>query len=189
MQQERQHPEIKNMRMKIVQRMVMFLVLAVFVALSALHRMNVVVVNPKGVFGTILLVAAVSAVLYIALDRTSYLPFLGECVFPTSLLVPQTPKDSTFMVNVKVKPGASHVMYWAAESGIGLVPNPLDAYGNFTNAGVVIASATGEAVLPVKCPSPYKIPGGRTLPRHVHYRAVYKSGIAGPVETTQLTCL
>jgi hypothetical protein len=183
------NPEVENMRMKVIRRMLMMFVLGVFVVLTALHRVDVLRVDPKGIFGTILLVAALSAVVFLTLDRTSYLPFLGECVFPTSLLVPQTPKDATFMVNVKVKSGATHVVYWAAESGVGLVPDPFDAYGNFSNAGVVRASASGDAVLPVRCPSRYQIPGGRTLPRHVHYRALFKSGIAGPVHTTQVTCL
>lgn len=186
MQPER--PEINTMRMRVLQRMGMMLVLAVFVVLSALNRMNVLRVDTKGIFGTVLLISSIAAIMYLALDRTTYLPFLGEAVFPTALLIPQTPKDSTFLVNVKVKAGASHVIYWAAESGAGLVPNPYDAYGNYSNAGVVKASVTGDAVLPVRCPARYKVPSGKTLPKHVHYRAMYQSGIVGPVETTQVTC-
>ena len=187
-----EHPEVKNMRFKVIRRMVMMAILGVFIVLSALHRAGVLRMDTNGVFGTVLLVSALAAIIFLVVDRTMYLPFLGECVFPTTLLVPQTPRDATFMLKVKVDAGASHVVYWAAESGSGLVSNPYDAYGNFTNAGVVLASVTGDAVLPVRCPSQYKVPGlsgGRTLPRHVHYRALYTSGIAGPVQTAQVTCL
>ena len=189
MQNTSEQPEIKAMRMKVLQRMGMMLVLAVFVILSTLNRVSILRFDTKGVFGTVMLVASLFAILYLAIDRTSYLPFLGESVFPTSLLTPQTPKGSTFQIKVKVEAGASHVMYWAAESGVGLVTNPYDAYGNFTNAGVVKASVTGDAVLSVRCPSQYKVPTGKTLPRHVHYRAIYESGIVGPVETKQVMCL
>jgi hypothetical protein len=167
----------------------MMALVGLFIVLSALHRVNIIKFDTKGTFGSACLVSAVIAVVILAMDRTSYLPFLGESVFPTSLLALQAPRDATFSVNVKVKPGASHVVYWAAESGVGLVPNPFDAYGNYTNAGVVKASPTGDAVLPIRCPAQYKVSSGKTLPRHVHYRALYPSGIAGDVKTTQVTCL
>ena len=184
-----ENPEIKSMRIKVLRRMVMMAVVGLFVVFSALSRFNIVKTDTKGVFGTVALLSALTAVIVLAADRTSYLPFLGECVLPTSLLAEQSPKDATFTVTVKVPSSASHVMYWAAESGVGLVQNPLDAYGRFSNAGVVKTSSSGDAVLPIRCPSQYQIPGGKTLPRHVHYRAIFASGIAGDVKTAQVTCL
>ena len=50
------NPEVENMRMKVIRRMLMMFVLGVFVVLTALHRVDVLRVDPKGIFGTILLV-------------------------------------------------------------------------------------------------------------------------------------
>lgn len=181
-------PEIKAMRYKTLLRIAMMFVLAIFVALSALHRTKLIRIDAFGTVGTVALIAAVVSVGYLAFDRDSYLPFLGECVVPPSLLSAKTPQDSTFTVTVNVPVGATHVMYWASESGAGIVPNPYDAYGNYSNAGIVKASTSGTAILPLRCPSTYSV-RGRQLPRHVHYRAVHKSGVLGSVQTTNVTCL
>ena len=181
-------PEVRAMRYKIFRRIAVIFVLALFVVLAALNRVNILRVNSSGIFGTLHLLVAVASVLYLVFDRDSYLPFLGECVLPTSLLAAKTPQDATFTVDVHAHPGATHIMYWASESGAGLAPNPYDAYGNFSNAGIVKATSAGITTLPVRCPRQYTA-GGRTLPRHVHYRSIYKSGIAGPVQTVQITCV
>lgn len=170
-----------------LRRIAVLFVLAVFVALSALQRTNLVRLDMNGVVGTASLIAAIVAVLYLAFDRDSYLPFLGECVLPTSVIAAKSPADATFSATVTVPAGATHVMYWASESGAGVASTPYDAYGNYTNAGVVEASSTGRAVLPLRCPRQYVVKG-RTLPRHVHYRPIYKSGIAGAVQTLEVTC-
>ena len=181
-------PEVRSMRYKILRRVAVLFILGLFVVLAALNRVNILRVDSCGTFGTLHIILASAAVLYLAFDRDSYLPFLGECVLPTSLLAAKTPQDATFTVNVKAHPGATHIMYWASESGAGLAPNPYDAYGNYSNAGIVNASSTGLTTLPVRCPRQYKVQG-KTLPKHVHYRDVYKSGIAGPVQTIQITCV
>lgn len=181
-------PEIRAMRFKIMQRVAMLFILALFVILAVLNRVNLLRVDGSGAFGTVHIILAFIAIVFLALDRDSYLPFLGECVLPTSLLAAKTPQDATFTVDVRAQEGATHIMYWASESGAGLVPNPYDAYGNYSNAGIVKASSAGLTTLPVRCPRQYQV-RGRTLPRHVHYRSIYKSGIAGPVQTVQITCV
>lgn len=179
--------EVRQMRHKVLRRIAATFVLAIFVLLMALHRVSIIKVDVNGLFGTVALLSALTAVLYIALDRDSYLPFLGECIVPTSVLASKVPSDASFTVTVNVPAGATHVMYWASESGSGVVASPYGAYGNYSNAGIVQASTDGTAALPLRCPSQYKV-RGKTLPRHVHYRALYKSGIAGPVQTTNVTC-
>lgn len=180
-------PEVRKMRMKVLRRIAMMFIIAVFIALMALQRVNLIRLDMNGVVGSSLLIAAIGALLYIAFDRDSYLPFLGECVIPTSIIASKTPPDASFSATVDVPAGATHVMYWASESGAGTAPNPYDAYGNYANAGVVEASAAGRAILPLRCPRQYVV-RGKTLPRHVHYRALYKSGIAGPVQSVEVTC-
>lgn len=180
-------PEIKSMRFKVLRRILMLFVLASFVIVSALNRTKLFRVDAFGTFGTVHLLLAVAAIAFLALDRDSYLPFLGECVLPTSLLAAKTPQDASFTVSVHAAPGATHIMYWASESGAGIAPNPYDAYGNYSNAGIVKTAPSGLTILPVRCPQQYKV-RGKTLPRHVHYRSIFKSGVAGPVQTTQITC-
>lgn len=180
-------PEVRRMRYKILRRLLAFLTIALFVVLLALDRVSIIKFGTAGVFGTVLLLLTVASSLYIALDRDSYLPFLGECVLPPSVLAAKTPQDAAFTVDVIVPDGATHVMYWASESGAGLAADPYDAYGNYANSGIVQAGSNGKASLAVRCPRQYAV-RGKTLPRHVHYRAIYKSGVAGPVQTTQVTC-
>jgi len=119
--------------------------------------------------------------------RDTYLPFLGEAVFPSSVLNVQTPAGATRTVVVKVKP-FTKVVYWASEPGDG---NKLDkkyfdlAYGKYENAGVVQADNNGQAVLKVREPQSYNIPF-LTLTPHIHYRSVDSSGLLGPVKTKVL---
>lgn len=127
------------------------------------------------------------ATLKLVTDRDILLPFLGECVVPPSVLSVSEPRTASFSLDIKVDPAASHVVYWASESAAGTVPTPWDAYGNYGNAGVAQVSR-GTATLAVKCPGRYKV-RGKTLPRHVHYRAVYPSGIFGVVQTVNVNCL
>lgn len=180
-------PEVQRMRYKILRRLLAFFLIVVFVVLLTLNRVNVMKFDTSGVFGTSHLLLVILSTLYLAFDRDSYLPFLGECVLPPSVLAAKTPQDAAFNVDVLVPDGATHVMYWASESGAGLAANPYDAYGNYANAGIVQAGSNGKASLAVRCPRQYRV-RGRTLPRHVHYRAIYKSGVAGPVQTTEVTC-
>lgn len=133
-------------------------------------------------------ILGVLGVLRMAFDRATYLPFLEECALPSTILTETVPKDAAVTVAVTVDRGASHVVYWASESGSGTAPTPWDAYSNYGNAGVARAGTDGSATLAVRCPGRYKV-RGKKLPRHVHYRAVYPSGIAGSVQTVNVECV
>jgi uncharacterized membrane protein YuzA (DUF378 family) len=126
-------------------------------------------------------IAALSMMFY----RDTYLPFLGETVFPCSLLSTQTPPGATRDVLVYVRPGAK-VLYWATEPTDGAAtPNYLKAYGGYENAGVAIADDSGRAVLRVREPQPYTVPPfNRTLSSHIHYRVCGgPAGFIGQVKT------
>jgi hypothetical protein len=130
--------------------------------------------------------AATLGMLYLILDKTTFLPFLGETALPPSVLRVATPTEATIDVTVKAPRRATHVVYWAAASTGEIVPTPQAAYDGFANAGVVPV-VNGTAVLPLQCPAPYKV-RGKTLKKHVHYRAVYPDGILGRVQTQNILC-
>lgn len=180
-------PEIQSMRLQMWKRIVAMGSLGLLTLVVAMHRMGLGI-SIDGTMGTIITLAAVVGTIVLFTDRTSWLPFLGYTVLPPSALAEKVPTDAAFSVRVVVPKGATHVMYWASESTSGVAPTPGDAYGNFTNTGVVKAGSDGVTSLKVRCPGQYKV-RGRALPRHVHYRAIFPSGIAGPVQTSTVTCL
>ena len=181
-------PEVQALKKKIQMRSAALLFPWAIVLLVALGRTGLYTFKFSSVFGTALLILALGGIVYLVQDQATFLPFLGETVLPTSALVLKTPTDASFSINVTVPSNATHVMYWASESGSGIGSTPFEAYGTFGNAGVVKAQNDGSATLLVRCPQQYRV-GGRALPRHVHYRAIFKSGIAGPVRTAPVTCL
>jgi uncharacterized membrane protein YuzA (DUF378 family) len=124
------------------------------------------------------------AALYLAFDRDTYLPFLGETVYPCTGLADKVPDEATVSVSVKV-PAGSKVVYWASEHSkdMDIAPNPWVAYMNYENSGVVTANADGLALLKVREPIGYKVPSGRTLQKHIHYRYCRIPGILSRVET------
>lgn len=131
---------------------------------------------------------ATVGLLYLLMDKTTFLPFLGETALPPSVLRVATPTEATIDVTVKAPRRATHVVYWAAASTGEILPTPQAAYDGFSNAGVVQV-INGTAVLPLQCPSAYKVPmGNKTLTKHVHYRAVYPDGILGRVQTQNVLC-
>lgn len=131
----------------------------------------------------IYIIVGISA-LYIAFDRDTYLPFLGDSVYPCSGLADKVPDDATVSVSVKVPPG-SKVVYWAAEHSkeLDIAPNPWAAYVGYNNSGVVTANADGTALLKVREPIGYKVHSGMTLKKHIHYRYCKFPGMLSRVET------
>lgn len=131
--------------------------------------------------------SACIASVYLMSDRTTYLPFLGEAVFPSTLVRDDTtPSDATIEVEVDAEPGATKVAYWASDVGTGVAKNPWVAYGTYTNSGVAQVRG-GKATLRLRCPAIYTV-RGKVLPRHVHYRSIFPSGIVGKIETRGVVC-
>jgi uncharacterized membrane protein YuzA (DUF378 family) len=124
------------------------------------------------------------ATLYILMDRNTYLPFLGDTVYPCSSLADKVPDKATISHMVKVPPN-SKIVYWASEHSdkMDVMPDPWSAYMNYENTGVVTADATGKAMLRIRAPSAYKTPMGKTVDKHIHYRYCKVPGMLSQVYT------
>ena len=119
--------------------------------------------------------------LILAIDRTTWLPFLGDTVLPSAVVPLKTNVGDT-SVEVNVTPGAK-VVYWAAKPGSTVQPVE-QAYDDFSNSGVVLANDLGVATLSFDKGSEYVVPSGKQLKSHVHYREFSdKLGMVGPVQS------
>jgi uncharacterized membrane protein YuzA (DUF378 family) len=136
----------------------------------------------------IYVVVAVSAVT-LAVQRDTWLPFLGNSVLPGAV-VPLKKNMGDTTVDVKVTPLAK-VAYWAAEpetkmstdGAADTVPLVRAAYDQFENSGVVVANDQGVATLVFNKGTSYIVPSGRKLESHVHYREFGEDGMMGPVKS------
>jgi len=111
------------------------------------------------------------AALYFAFNRDYYLPFLGKCVIPVGEGKPQGELKS---VRLSGLPANTNVIFWAAKSGNSVVPNPMDAYGDYSNSGIVKSDGSGQAVIQIACPTAYSVSKfgfiKKDLSKHVHFR-------------------
>jgi uncharacterized protein len=129
------------------------------------------------------------AAISVMFNRDTYLPFLGEAVFPHSMIPEQIPEGADSQVQVKVQPGAK-VIYWAAEpatEGMKKLNDWRKAYVKFMNVGVVKASNTGVATLLVRNPQPYTVPWMGRLEPHVHFRECMEDGMMGRIHTVYMS--
>jgi uncharacterized membrane protein YuzA (DUF378 family) len=110
----------------------------------------------------------------LASRRTTWLPFLGKSILPGNLVTKQTPSKANKKITVRVRPNAK-VAYWAAIGKDKNEQDVFDAYGDHSNSGVVIADDKGVAELPISEGAGYKVPTGKRIPRHVHYRVIGNS--------------
>lgn len=129
-----------------------------------------------------------AAAVFLAFKRDTYLPFLGDAVYPCQSLADKVPDQANISVTVRVPPG-SKVVYWASEHAkdMEVAPDPWKAYGLYENSGVVTADAQGDAILKIRDPIKYKVPiGARVLEKHLHYRYCKAPGMLSSVETAYL---
>ena len=110
----------------------------------------------------------------LAYKRTTWLPFLGKSILPGNLVTKQTPAKANKKITVRVQPNAK-VAYWAATGKDKKDQDVFDAYGDHANSGVVMADDKGVAELPILEGAGYKVPNGKRIPRHVHYRVIGNS--------------
>ena len=120
--------------------------------------------------------------LLVAFHRDTYLPFLGESVFPWAVLQDQEPTGATRSMNIRVSPNTK-IVYWASEptNGVGL-SSADKAYGDYRNAGVTTSDHSGRAILKVREPQSYTVPLG-SLDPHIHFRESTMTGFLGPAKT------
>jgi len=131
----------------------------------------------------------IACALYLAFERSTYLPFLGETVVPCSLLQEQTPEGANYEKRVVIQGVGRKVLFWAAEPDTEYLEKLNDwrkAYLGFHNAGVTIVTGDDIAVLKVRKPQPYTVPVKGRLEAHIHYRVCGDNGFLGPVQTVFL---
>ncbi len=121
--------------------------------------------------------------LYLAFQRNTWLPFLGESVLP-SALVPLKVNSGDTEVIVRVRPEAK-VVYWSAKpSSSESKPEVKTAYDDYSNSGVTQANIDGIAKLAFNKGTDYEVPSGKVIKSHVHYREMdLEYGMMGPVQT------
>ena len=132
----------------------------------------------------IYIIIAISGII-LMLNRTTWLPFLGTCVFPTKGLIPnKINNDGDKKIKVNVKPN-TRIAYWSSiEKNYNQTPDVITAYDDFSNSGVVMSDNNGVAILSVKLGTDYIVPGNKLIKRHVHFRELdLEYGMMGEVET------
>ena len=147
-------------------------------------------INVSASIRSVILVAVgVAAMILLFTPSISWLPFLGESAFPTALLTPTLPSNTTHSIPVKVLPNAL-VVYWLSDAKnsdpSGKYVHARQAYKNTDNAGTVYADSHGMAVLSFRWPIPYSVSWGKIIQPHVHYRYASSDGMLSPVVTVML---
>ena len=119
-----------------------------------------------------------ASALYFIFNRDYYLPFLDKCVMPIGTWTREGNQQGETMNHTTVKldglPSNTNVIFWAAQPGKKIIPNPIEAYGDYSNSGMTQSDITGNATIQVKCPTQYSVSKfgimNKTLLKHVHYR-------------------
>ncbi len=123
---------------------------------------------------------------YSLFNRNTYLPFLGEAAFPVPV-ENKTPKQNGDLLSAELTdlPPNKKVIYWASNPASTTYSNPVDAYGDFENQGVVTSDKDGKATIIFNKPGSYKV-NGKELPQHIHYRYWTEYGLASDVKTVNI---
>jgi len=111
------------------------------------------------------------AALKLSFRRTSFTPYLGYAAFPSRVFV-NTRKNEigTMDVPVYVRPN-TRVAYWGTlPRTTDYIPNYVEAYGDFSNSGVVMSDNNGLAILSILPGTSYLVNSGEEYPRDIHYR-------------------
>ena len=123
--------------------------------------------------------------IYYVIQREYYLPFLGNAVFPCDSLEPKEPTNAQRTIHIEGLPSNVNVFYWAAEEDTSkeIEENPWLAYKKYANSGVIRTDSKGSVDLSIREPVKYRVPTGKTLERHVHYRYCIGDGMLSEVRT------
>ena len=154
-------------------RMVTHALVSIFVLVVALAQLGYVQ-NPSLVFTSV----ALASTIWLAANRTTWLPFLGPTAMPTGILRVQKPSRANFRMTLTAPPDAVRCVFWGS---VVSASDPWTAYGSYENAGVADV-VNGQAVVELVKPVAYKV-NGRTLAPHVHYRWVGTRGLLSGVRT------
>ncbi len=131
----------------------------------------------------IYVIVAFSA-LWLASKQTTWLPFLGVGIMPSSLVPLTKPTGANKKITIKTKPNTK-IIYWSAYQKGEKTP-VVDAYSDYANSGAVMSDSNGNAVLEIVEGSGYTVPSGQVIRKHVHFRTVgLPDGMMGKVETVK----
>jgi len=141
-------------------------------------------VNKNTNLGKIIYIVIAISGLILMFNRTTWLPFLGPCAFPTKGLIPNKINNGDIRVNINVKPN-TRIAYWSSiQKNPKDVPDVISAYSDFSNSGVVVSDSKGVAVLSAKLGTDYIVPSNKKIKRHIHYRELdLEYGMMGEVYT------
>jgi hypothetical protein len=128
-----------------------------------------------------------SSIAYHLNRRDFHLPFLGNAVYPCTSLMEKTPKNASLSIELFGLTPNVNVVYWASEqinnkSDV-IIDNPWDAYDEYSNSGVGKTDDKGYIVVRIRPPIQYRIPTGKILKKHLHYRECIGKGMLGPVKS------
>jgi len=138
------------------------LMMSIFLCIYVIHRVN----NISSFMKCLLLIYIIS-ILWLAFQRNTYLPFLGECAIP----IPSShPKSTSFHYTVSSLPPHRKVIYWAAMHDRWNAESNSTPYEQYENSGITTTDENGKAIFELPYhPSSYRV-SLRTLPPHIHYR-------------------
>lgn len=190
--------------MKLVQgkhaQIVYMLSIAIVIAFSLYSSIATISSNKQTLWCKVAAFAAFIAAVVLAIDRDTYLPFLNNAAFPSSLVKSvYSPHDANVETVIVVdEEDGTKIAYWGAKprdvNGVTIPQTPQEAYADYSNAGIAEVK-NGQATLKFFCPSKYKVnsmyPWAMTLDRHVHYRVLDShkhKGMMSPVYTKWVKC-
>lgn len=144
-------------------------------------------------FFKFLSIIIVFLIIYKSSFKETFLNFLGDAVYPISL-IPNSiyPPNTNFSIELDLfAPDGTKIIYWASGSNKDknfVFNNPFDAYGKYENSGVAIVN-NNKVSIHINCPNKYKIPSGNILDQHIHYRiALPNNPILSDVKTLKIKC-
>ena len=169
---------------------VLHIVTIVIVLIFALYEALYVLVNAHtSIVFKVVSAIVVCAVVFLAVQRDTYLPFLGQTALPKNLLRPLTDKKAgDIVVKIDVDaPDDSLVVYWASKPSTAIFESPRVAYADSENIGVSVVKAKSTTFY-VACPASYKVPM-KTIRPHIHYRIIMSHGLISAVKTVNVNCV
>jgi hypothetical protein len=130
------------------------------------------------------LLTAIS-IIFLAIKKHTWLPFLGPTVIPT-ILMPETKNVGDTTIKIKVTPNTK-VAYWSTLPSNEKKPDVDKAYGDYSNAGISKSDNNGFATLTFNKGTGYIVPSGKYIKPHIHYRELNTEySMIGPVKTIPL---
>jgi len=161
--------------------------------LSFINAIYIIADDNSSLFFKFLSIILVFIIIYISTFKETFLTFLGNCAYPPSL-IPNAiyPPNTNFSIEIDINaPNGTKIIYWASNPNKNknlIFDNPIDAYGNFENSGVAIVN-NNKVSLNIFCPNKYKVPSGKILNQHIHYRIAYiNNPILSDVKTLYINC-